>query len=191
MMMKKLMMMARMMLVAVAAQAQDDKVTLTSGDGKAIIASDKTATLEFDYSSTTTEGKPLQEYLKGRGEDVVKDWPEIAKVARQRFIETFNKKNKKGVKIVEGDDADLKIKITVEKLDFGNAATAVVFGGFGSAGGAEITAKMAVTDAKTGAEVATYEIFEVRGTGTYDFSEGKRLGTCYENAVKMIIKASK
>ena len=33
--------------------------------------------------------------------------------------------------------------------------------------------------------------YEIRSNGTYDFTEGKRLGTCYENVAKMIIKASK
>ena len=113
-------MMAWMVMVAVvAANAKDDKVTLTAGDGKAIVKSEKTATLEFDYSNTIAEGKPLKEHLQTRGENFVKDWPELAKSARERFIERFNSKNKKGVQIVEGDKADLKMKITIEKLDFG------------------------------------------------------------------------
>ena len=190
--MKRMLMMAWMVMVAVvAANAKDDKVTLTAGDGKAIVKSEKTATLEFDYSNTIAEGKPLKEHLQTRGENFVKDWPELAKSARERFIERFNSKNKKGVQIVEGDKADLKMKITIEKLDFGNTGTAVVFGGFGSAGGAEITGKLVVTDAATGEQVATYDLHEIRSNGTYDFTEGKRLGTCYENVAKMIIKASK
>ena len=190
--MKRMLMMAWMVMVAVvAANAKDDKVTLTAGDGKAIVKSEKTATLEFDYSNTIAEGKPLKEHLQTRGENFVKDWPELAKSARERFIERFNSKNKKGVQIVEGDKADLKMKITIEKLDFGSTGTAVVFGGFGSAGGAEITGKLVVTDAATGEQVATYDLHEIRSNGTYDFTEGKRLGTCYENVAKMIIKASK
>ena len=73
-------MMAWMVMVAVvAANAKDDKVTLTAGDGKAIVKSEKTATLEFDYSNTIAEGKPLKEHLQTRGENFVKktglSWP--------------------------------------------------------------------------------------------------------------------
>ena len=66
--MKKMMMMALMALVAVAAQAKDDKVTLTSGDGQWLKESDKTTSVVIDYSNTIAEGQPLKEYLKSRGD---------------------------------------------------------------------------------------------------------------------------
>lgn len=187
--MKKVFLMALMALVALAVQAKDDRVTLTSGDGKAILESGKTATVKFDYSKTIAEGQPLKQYLANRGDKVVKDWPGVAQTALNRFVTYFNKKNKKGVQIVDGDKADLSIKVVVDKLDFGLTGVSVVFGGFGSAGGAEITGKMIVSDAKTGKQLSEYELFEVRGMG--DYTEGKRLGACYENVVKMVLKASK
>lgn len=190
--MKRMMMLAlTAMFVVLAANAKDDKVTLTSGDGKMLIESSKKATIDFDYSKTIAEDKPIKQYLKERGAEVERGWPEVAKAAKTRFIERFNSKNKKGVQIVEAGAADLKMKVVVEKLHLGSTATAVVFGGLGSAGGAEITGKLIVTDAKTKKVVAVYEIFEVRGNGSTDFTEGKRLGTCYENVAKMILKASK
>jgi len=188
--MKKVLFLAVMAFgFVLAANAKDEKVTVTSGDGKVLLESGKTAVLEIDYQNTTVEGKPLNTYLKGRGEQYVTDWPEIAKVARSRFIKEFNNRNKKGVQIIESGESDLKLKIIVEKLLFGNAAAAVFVGGFGSAGGAEITGNLIVND-QSGKQLAEYKIFEVRGNGSTDFSESKRLGTCYENAAKMIIKTS-
>jgi len=183
-------MMALMALITIAAQAADDKVTLTTGDGQWLKDSGKTATVEMDYSKTYAEGKPLKEHLKSRGADVLADWPKVADAARTRFIEQFNKRNKKGLQIVESGKADIKIKVIVEKLHFGNTAASVVFGGLGSAGGAEITGKMIVTD-KAGKKLASYDIFEVRGRGANDFTEGKRLGSVYDQIIKMVIKASK
>lgn len=188
--MKKMMMMALMALVAVVAQAADDKVTLTSGDGKWLKDGGKTATVEMDYSDTTTEGKPLNVYLASRGDNFIADWPKMVEAGRASFIEQFNKRNKKGLQVVESGDADYQIKVIVEKLDFGKSGVAVVFGGLGSAGGAEITGKLIVTD-KSGEKVAEYELYEVRSRGSYDYTEAKRLCSCYEQIIKMTLKESK
>lgn len=188
--MKKFMMMAMMALMTVAAQAADDKVTLITGDGQWLNESGKTATVEMDYSKTVAEGEPLKQYLKNRGDQVVADWPSVAETARNRFIVQFNRRNRKGLQIVDSDKTDIKIKVIVEKLHFGNTATAVIFGGLGSAGGAEISGKMIVTD-KGGKTLAAYDLFEVRGRGATDFTEGKRLGSVYDHIIRMVIKASK
>ena len=184
------MMMALMALMAVAAQAADDKVTLTTGDGQWLNESGKTATVEMDYSKTVAEGEPLKQYLKKRGDQVVADWPSVAETARNRFIEQFNRRNKKGLQIVDSDKTDIRIKVIVEKLHFGNTATAVIFGGLGSAGGAEISGILVVTDAKSGKKLVEYDLHEIRSNGGADFTEGRRLGTCYENVAKMVVKAS-
>jgi hypothetical protein len=188
--MKKMMVMALMAMMAMAVQAADDKVTLTAGNGDWLTWADKTACVEMDYSKTIAEDKPLQQYLKDRGEENLRDWPEVARMGKARFIEDFNKRNKKGIQMVDANDADVKIKIIVEKLHFGNTAMAVVFGGFGSAGGGEITGKMIVTD-KSGNQLAAYDLQEVRGRGGTDFTEGKRLGAVYGQIVKMVIKLHK
>ena len=188
--MKKMMMMALMALIAGVAQAKDDRVTVISGDGNTLKDGAKTAVIEFDYTKTIAEGTPLKQYLKDRGEDHVADWPEIAQTARNRFVKMFNKKNKKGVQIVDNSKADLKIKVIVNKLDFGQTGVAVVFGGLGSAGGAEISGILVVTDAKSGKKLVEYDLHEIRSNGGADFTEGRRLGTCYENVAKMVVKAS-
>ena len=188
--MKKTMMVLMAIMMALSVSAKDDKVSVISGNGKALTESGKTATVEFDYKNTVVEeGGKLMDYLKKRGEENVKDWPEVAAYAKGRFIESFNKKNKKGVQVVDADKADLKMKIIIEKMDFGNTGVSVVFGGLGSAGGAEITGKLIVTD-KGGKKLAEYELHQIRGGGATDFTESKRLGSCYENLAKMIVKAS-
>ena len=188
--MKNVMMMALMALMTLAAQAADDKVNLTSGNGEWLKESDKTTSVVIDYSNTIAEGQPLNEYLKSRGEKNVADWPEVAKVAREQFIELFNKRNKKGVQAVDADKADMQIKVIVDKLHFGNTAMQVLFGGLGSAGGAEISGKMIVTD-NDGKTLAAYDLIEVRGRAVTDYTEGRRLGSVFEQIIKMVIKASK
>jgi hypothetical protein len=189
--MKKMMMMLMAMMMAISVSAKDDRVSVISGDGKVLAEKGKTATLEFDYKNATVEkGDKLMDYLKKRGEQNVKDWPEVEASACNRFINAFNKKSKKGVQIVKTDKADLKMKIIIEEIDFGSTGVAVVFGGFGSAGGAEITGKLIVTD-NGGNKLAEYELYQIRGGGSYDYTEAKRLGSCYENLAKMIVKASK
>ena len=188
--MKKMMMMALMAFMAMAVQAADDRVTLLSGDGQWLKESGKTTTVEMDYSKTSCENQPLNEYLKSRGEKNVADWPKVAQEGFEKFIEQFNRRNKKGLQAVESGNADYKIKIIVKKLDLGSTGASVVFGGLGSAGGAEISGTMIVTD-NSGKMVAEYDLHEVRGRGVVDYTEGRRLGTCYEQIIKMVIKASK
>jgi len=189
--MKKMMMVLMAMMMAISVSAKDDRVSVISGDGKVLAEKGKTATLEFDYKNATVEkGDKLMDYLKKRGEQNVKDWPEVEASACNRFINAFNKKSKKGVQIVKTDKADLKMKIIIEEIDFGSTGVAVVFGGLGSAGGAEITGKLIVTD-NGGNKLAEYELYQIRGGGSYDYTEAKRLGSCYENLAKMIVKASK
>lgn len=189
--MKKIIMFLMAVMTAVSVSAKDDRVTVISGNGEVLTESGKTATLEFDYQDAVVKGgDKLTDYLKKRGENNVKDWPEIAASARERFINTFNKKNKKGAQVVSGDNADLKMKIVIEKIDFGNAAMSVALGGYYTAGGAEITGKLIVTD-NSGNKLAEYELYQIRSNGKFDYTEVKRLGTCYENVAKMIVKASK
>ena len=188
--MKKILMVMMTVMVALAAQAKDDKVEVTSGNAQVMQEAGKTATLEIDYTKTTVEGEPIKQNLKKRGDDFVRDWPKVAETGKNQFVEQFNKRNKKGLQIVGSGKADYKMKLIVKKLDFGSTGASVVFGGLGSAGGAEISGTLVVTD-KSGKKVVEYDVHEVRGNGSTDFTEGKRLGTCYMNVAKMILKASK
>lgn len=188
--MKKVLMVMMTLMVAFSVQAKDDKVEITSGNGKIMQEAGKTATIDFDYTKTTVEGEPIKQNLKKRGDDVLRDWPKVAEDAKKQFIEQFNKRNKKGLQVVESGKADYKMKFIVKKLDFGSTGVAVVFGGLGSAGGAEVSGTLVVTN-KSGNKVVEYDVHEVRGNGSTDFTEGKRLGTCYQNVVKMVLKASK
>ncbi len=191
--MKKLMMMVLMTMMVVVANAKGNSVTLVSGNGDILLDSKKTATITFDYSKTMVEGKHIDTFLKDRGDNFVKDWPAIAKVGLDQFIKSFNSKNKKGVQIIEKGGADLKMVMNVADLYFGNAAKAAILGGLpgSNGGGAIISGRLIITDAKSGEKVAEYDILKVYGIGATDFSESKRLAHCYDSVVRKILKASK
>src|SRR5574344_933530 len=73
-------------------------VKIKSGD-ISVLKNKAIACVEFDYSTTIVEGKNLDEYLKGRGEDVVKDWPSDNVKTEMMFIAKFNSKNDDGLQI--------------------------------------------------------------------------------------------
>ena len=70
---KSLLSIATCLLCAVSAFAANT-VSVASGKSAVLKESSK-ALLEVDYSATTIENLPLDEYLQKRGEDYVKNWP--------------------------------------------------------------------------------------------------------------------
>lgn len=187
--MKRFFMMAMLATIAFVANAKDDRVTFISGNNKAMTESGKTAIVEFDYTQTICEGKPLPEYLAERGEEHVRDWPALALSSKNKFCDKFNSKNKKGVQITDNADADLKITVAITKMHLGSVAGAVLMGG--RTGGAEVCGTITVANNKTGETIAQYEIFEVRGGGSYNFTETKRMAATYEAVATMWAKEIK
>lgn len=103
----------------------DNDVGLKSGNLAVFLQQEK-AELEIDYSKATVNGQTLDGYLKSRGEDFVRDWPDDAKKAREYFIVRFNKKNKNGLQITREGEAKYKIVFQISSLDMGNGGSAFV-----------------------------------------------------------------
>ena len=185
--------MKRILLAAVAllcaANLFAGGLTVKSGD-VSVLKTPAQAKVVFDYSKTYVgedgaKTKTLTQYLKSRGADFVKDWPNDHVEAESYFINRFNKKNKKGLTIAEGGKPAYIITVKVEVLDMGNAAAAA-FGMSSKAGGAIMWGKVFVKDARKGKVLLTVDVDEVKGLKSY--SETTRLGLCYGDLATRLAK---
>jgi len=137
-------------------------VSVTSGKSAALKVSSK-ALFEVDYSATTIEDLPLDEYLQKRGEDYVKNWAKDTDYAAKYFIDRFNKKNK-GLKIVSNQsEASYKIVIHVNILDMGNSASMFIPFASAKAGGIIMTGTVDIVDIKSNEVVCSLAADQVKG----------------------------
>jgi hypothetical protein len=171
--------------------AKAKPVTVESGN-ISVLKSPSKALLEIDYSAAKVGEKTFDEYLKGRGDDFVRDWPEDSKKAATNFATRFNKKNKKGAQILfplteDVADAAYKLVIRVESLDMGNASGINPFASI-DAGGVIMSGAVDIVDVKTNEVVCTLKVNEVKGIG--HVSETVRLGMMYFELATLICKLS-
>lgn len=155
-----------------------DKATVLSGSAKFIVEEASTATMEFDFSNAVVEEeKTIDEYLTGRGEDFVRDWPQVQSDVVDYTAVIFNKKNKNGMQIVNGGTVQYKIVVHVTAIDFGSTASAIVNSvvGFGGPkkGGASMSGIIEVLDASTNQSLCQVQINNIKGMGTWTGETGR------------------
>ena len=187
--MKKLILAAAALLSAVTLMAGGG-VSVKSGD-VSVLKEQAKAKVVFNYKNTYVgedgaKTQTLNQYLKSRGSDYVKDWPKDHAKAEEYFNIRFSKKNKKGLTAAEsGEKAQYTMEVNVEVLDMGNSAGAFV--GFGAkAGGVIMWGTVTIKNAKTKKTVLTLDIDEVKGKAHP--SETMRLGLCYMDLATRIAK---
>lgn len=144
------------------------------------------ALLEIDYSSTKVGTLTLDEYLKKRGDDFVRDWPQDKAKAALYFKERFNSKNKGMQVTTESTDVTYKIVIHVNSLDMGNGAGTFLPFSSAKAGGVIMTGTIGIIDMKTNEVVCLLSVNEVKGLGHP--SETIRLGLMYFELATTICK---
>ena len=163
-------------------------VSVKSGD-ISVLKNPSNAILEIDYSNTKVGNETLDEYLKGRGDDFVKDWPRDREVAANYFIGRFNKANKKGMQLIMGaanGSYNYKIVIHVNNLDMGNGSGTFVPYASAKAGGVIMSGTVDIIDMKTNKVVCTLNVDEVKGLS--GASETVRLGLMYFELAASICK---
>lgn len=169
------------------------EVRLLGGDFSFLRDSNEQMLFEIDYSETIVDEVSIQQYLESRGADFVRDWPQDSKTARERFVYFFNKS--KGVQICESTDDNPKYKMVmhVKTLDMGDAgssvASVVVPYASAKAGGVIANVVVDVAEYPSGKAVAKFSIPKIKGIGSV--SETVRLGLCYTEIAKQIVKAGK
>lgn len=87
-----------MLLLSVVGIYADNPVTVKAGN-PVVFNEASQALVVVDYSKTMVKDQTLDAYLKSRGEDFVRDWPQDQDKALEYFVVRFNKKNKKGMQI--------------------------------------------------------------------------------------------
>lgn len=168
-------------------------IKVISGDIAVFNNNGITASLIFDYSNLKIEGTPYQNWLKEKGNDYVRDWPEQCKASEEYFIRCWNKDNDKGLQVTSSEGKEYYMIIDAREMDMGSAA-ASMFVGFG-AGGAKLTGTMYIF--KQGCDIPCLTV-EIDGqTGRSAVTEMARridlYGELAEDMVKTIkkTKASK
>ena len=187
--MKKIILFATALLFCAATLSAGD-IKVVSGDAS-ILKSAETAKVIFNYDKTYVgedgaKTQTLKQYLKSRGADFVRDWPDDHKKAEGYFMIRFNKKNKKGLKLQESSSgAKYIFEVKVDVLDMGNAAGAFV--GFGAkAGGVIAWGDILVKDAKGKKVLLKLRFDEIKGKANP--SETMRLSLCYMDLATRLAK---
>lgn len=178
-----------MLLLSVVGIYADNPVTVKAGN-PVVFNETSQALVVVDYSKTMVKDQTLDAYLKSRGEDFVRDWPQDQDKALEYFVVRFNKKNKKGMQIGRHlTDAKYKMVIYVDYMDMGNGGSS--FNPFASvkAGGVIMKGRCDVIDVKAGQYVCRMAFDEVKGLGNP--SETVRLGMTYFELASNIFKLAK
>lgn len=187
--MRKILITILLLVVAIVANAGSD-VNLIGGSFEFMREVDTNMLFEIDYSKTTVEGKTLQQYLKSRGDDFVKDWPSDCKKAYEYFTTRFNKKSK-GIKICESKDSKPKYKMVmhVKTFDMGNGGSSFIPMASSKAGGVIANVVIDVAEYPSGKAVAKITLPETKGNG--HVSEVVRIGMCYFEIATALVKEGK
>lgn len=162
-------------------------ITVKSGSVAVVNEQGTVASFVFDYSKLLIEDKPMMEYLKGRGDDVVRDWPKESAACEEEFLNRWNQQNKRGLTLTENSDAKYKMVITVEKLDLGSFGASFVVG-FG-AGGAKMSGKIEIFENGNAQPILTLTV--VDQTGRSKLTEQKRRANLYRELVDDALKEIK
>lgn len=163
-------------------------VTVKSGD-VSVLKENTTALLELDFSATRVGNQSIDEYLKSRGDDFVKDFPEDKTQAADMFAVQFNKKSK-GINVAkDASNAVYKFVIHVSTLDYGNAGSAFVPFASAKAGGCIIKGTIDIINLKTNQTVCTIDIDDVKGLG--HMSDRVRLRLVFFELANKIAKIKK
>lgn len=176
--MKKILMLTFAALLTLMSQAADH-VTLRSGNPRVFLEQATTSfVIDWDHARVTNwDDRLFPQYLKHRGNDFVRDWPQDRKKAEEYFTYRFNKKNGYW-KIKESGSTDYKMIVHIATLDVGNGASSFIPMASVKAGGAIINGTLEVRD-RANKLLCTLNIEDEKGIG--HMSETVRYGLALMN----------
>lgn len=152
--MKKILISLCFSLVVIGSWAGDIKVL--SGDLSVFNNRDITASLIFDYSNLKIEGTPYKQWLKDKGSDYVRDWPDQTTSSEEYFIRCWNKDNDEGVQVTSTKGKTYIMVIDAREMHMGSGAASMLVG-FG-AGGAKLSGTMYIFKAGNNVPLLSVEI---------------------------------
>jgi uncharacterized membrane protein len=188
--MKKVLLVSVLCLFCATNLFAGSPVTVKSGN-VSILKTPEKALLEIDYSAAKVGNISFHEYLKGKGDDYVRDWPRESATAASYFKATFNKKSKGLTLTTDETAATYKIVINVKNLDMGDAGTSIVNAilwgaAAGKAGGVIMSGPIEIIDLNTNNTVLTLYVDEVKGGGAVN--DAIRVGNMYSELALKICK---
>ena len=140
----------------VAASSWAASIKVLSGDLSVFNDNSITASLIFDYSNLEIEGTPYKKWLKDKGSDYVRDWPDQTKASEEYFIRCWNKDNDEGIQVSTTKGKPYVMVIDAREMDMGSGAASMIIG-FG-AGGAKLSGTMYIFKSGSNIPLLTVEI---------------------------------
>ncbi len=152
--------------------ANDNEVNVVAGSASALMKEveastiiDMSATMVVEYEdehiNPSVPAVPLQDFLKGKGDEFVADFPEVVKNAEEYFAIRIKQKvtNKGGVRTMDiSSHPQYQFRIFVKNYDYGNAAGSFTpFAGV-RAGGAIISGRVEFVNLTTGMAECVFEV---------------------------------
>ena len=211
--MKKVLLFCIALCLNFAVNAQRSEVTVSAGNA-GVMMTNATACVEFDYNNTQVGEFPavsnkkdvekignlqsLDAYLKSRGDDFVRDWPQDHLKAESMFNYEMARLTKKGgfnfdlSNPYDQNGKDYKVRVIVDKLDMGNGAGLFIHNPYSfktKNGGAIFQGTVEVINLKTGMAECVFDCPFVKGSPNP--SETGRLKLMYMNLGQNIISLVK
>lgn len=188
--MKKLIVLAFLMLLCLSSFAGSKDVNLVSGNAKVVAVKGMKVNVEFDYSDCQIYDMSekrffdIDEYMKFKGEDWVRDFPNELKKAEVAFLEEFNDESKTSQLVVGAADAEYTIVFKLKEFSYGK--TVVMFRSDIAWG----TGFVEIVNNATKESVATYEFVKVKGSvaGGIGAMELRR-EQCYEHVAEALAES--
>ena len=140
----------------VATSSWAASIKVLSGDLSVFNDNSITASLIFDYSNLEIEGTPYKKWLKDKGADYVRDWPDQTKASEEYFIRCWNKDNDEGIQVSTTKGKPYVMVIDAREMDMGSGAASMIIG-FG-AGGAKLSGTMYIFKSGSNIPLLTVEI---------------------------------
>ena len=131
-------------------------IKVLSGELSVFNNRDITASLIFDYSNLKIEGTPYKQWLKDKGSDYVRDWPDQTTSSEEYFIRCWNKDNDEGVQVTSTKGKTYIMVIDAREMHMGSGAASMLVG-FG-AGGAKLSGTMYIFKAGNNVPLLSVEI---------------------------------
>ena len=190
-----------LMFLCTGVCAQKSVINVESGS-ISVLRQHKAVCMEWDYSNTQivefkhngkdyTEAMTLDEYLKQRGDDFVRDWPKDHQYAEGLFASFFNQRVSKKYNALYFESSseynqqgkDYKMLIHVDRLDWGNMNSFVNPMAMPKSGGAIFDGSIEIINLSTGETECVLRAF-VKGTGS--LQDRSRLAFAYMEMVNQI-----
>ena len=156
------------------------------GGTPAFLKQDKKVFVELDFSNCIVEDKPLDDYLAGRGEDFVRDWPDDVNQIANDFIIFFNKRCKPMKAVENKNDAEYILTVHILQMETGYF-NPIVTARWSS--GAALWGIAEFTDSNSGSPELVLSLNEVRGFTNY--SETVRISIAFGEFARRMGKLKK